>query len=135
MAAVPIEVPAQNVDAVLGSAGRLARGELTAIAWPTAPEARWKVTFAGEGGPREVTVDDRSGQATPPPPPKPETTARLMRRIHDGTGTGTVWQVIIFVGGLVPALLAVTGIIMWVTARRRRAAMERRHGARRTALA
>ena len=30
---------------------------------------------------------------------------------------GTVWQVAIFVGGIIPALLAVTGITMWVGSR------------------
>ena len=54
-----------------------------------------------------------------------------MRLIHEGTGTGPLWQTVIFLGGLIPAMLAITGIIMWVNARRRRAAMERRHGTRR----
>jgi uncharacterized iron-regulated membrane protein len=40
-----------------------------------------------------------------------------MRRIHDGNGMGLVWQIIIFLGGLIPAALAVTGIIMWWRAR------------------
>jgi hypothetical protein len=44
-----------------------------------------------------------------------------MRRIHDGTGTGPVWQLIIFLGGIIPAALAVTGILMWFNRRRRRA--------------
>ena len=33
-----------------------------------------------------------------------------MRRIHDGTGMGAVWQVIIFLGGVLPTALAVTGV-------------------------
>lgn len=40
-----------------------------------------------------------------------------MRRVHDGTDMGIVWQVIIFIGGIIPAVLAVTGIIMWWRAR------------------
>jgi hypothetical protein len=55
--------------------------------------------------------------------------ARLMRRIHDGTGMGTMWQVIIFIGGIIPALLAVTGILMWLHARRRDRAMRKRRAA------
>ena len=43
--------------------------------------------------------------------------ARLMRRIHDGDGMSVVWQVIIFAAGIIPAILAVTGIIMWWRAR------------------
>ena len=46
--------------------------------------------------------------------------ARTMRRWHDGTDMGAVWQVVIFLGGIIPALLSVTGIIIWWRARRAR---------------
>jgi hypothetical protein len=101
-----------------------ASGRLATIAWPTSSQSTWNVTVQANGNRAEVKVDDATGQVTPPPPPKPETTARLMRRIHDGTGMGTVWQVIIFLGGLIPAALAVTGIMMWLNVRRRRRSME-----------
>ncbi|HEX8468736.1 MAG TPA: PepSY-associated TM helix domain-containing protein [Allosphingosinicella sp.] len=107
-------------DEALAAARPLAGGGLVNLAWPSGPEARWKISFARPGGAAEVTVDDRSAEASPPKPPQAETTARLMRRIHDGTGTGALWQTIIFVGGLIPALLAVTGILMWLNARRGR---------------
>ena len=48
-----------------------------------------------------------------------------MRRWHDGTGMGALWQTIIFIGGLIPALLAVTGILMWLNLRRQRRLGER----------
>ena len=60
---------------------------------------------------------------TPPRPPRPETNARLMRRLHDGTDMGPVWQAIIFLGGIIPAILAVTGIVMWLRSRGWRAAL------------
>ena len=41
-----------------------------------------------------------------------------MRRIHDGTDTGVVWQVIVFLGGLIPAGLAITGVMMWLRGRK-----------------
>ena len=53
----------------------------------------WKIAFEREGGPAEVAVDDATGEVTPPRPPRPETNARLMRRLHDGTGMGLVWQI------------------------------------------
>jgi uncharacterized iron-regulated membrane protein len=43
---------------------------------------------------------------------------------------GALWQIIIFIGGLIPAMLAVTGVIMWWKARRRRTAMIERRALR-----
>ena len=57
---------------------------------------------------------------SPPEPPRPETLARTMRRWHDGTDMGIVWQVVIFLGGIIPALLSVTGLIIWWRARKAR---------------
>ncbi|HEX8124994.1 MAG TPA: PepSY-associated TM helix domain-containing protein [Allosphingosinicella sp.] len=119
-AALPIAEARLGPDEALAAARPLAAGGLVNLAWPSGPEAKWKISFARPGGPAEVTVDDLTGRASPPKPPRPETTARLMRRIHDGTGMGALWQTIIFVGGLIPALLAVTGILMWLNARRAR---------------
>jgi len=120
MAAPPAAATRLSPDAALAAARPLATGGLTGLAWPTGPEAKWKISFERPGGAAEVTVDDGSAKATPPKPPRPETTARLMRRIHDGTGMGAVWQILIFIGGLIPALLAVTGILMWLHMRRGR---------------
>ena len=129
MAATPIEAPALAPDAAVAAAQPHATGPMLTLTWPTDQKAEWKVSYQREGGPAEVTVDDRSGKAKAPKPPQPETVARLMRRVHDGTGMGTTWQVIIFIGGIIPALLAVTGILMWLHARRRGRAMRERRAA------
>ena len=89
--------------------------------WPTDQKAEWKIAFDRKGGPAEVVVADAGGKVCRPPPPKPETLARTMRRWHDGTGMGAAWQIIIFLGGIIPALLSVTGIIIWWRARKPRA--------------
>ncbi|MFX6023419.1 PepSY domain-containing protein, partial [Acinetobacter baumannii] len=60
----------------------------------------------------------------------PEPLARTMRRLHDGTRMGLVWQSVIFLGGLLPAILAVTGLIMWWRARGWRAQLKARQRAR-----
>ena len=57
---------------------------------------------------------------------EPETLARLMRRIHDGTGMGLIWQWVIFLGGIFPAVLTVTGVIMWWRARKWRGDLKAR---------
>jgi len=77
------------------------------------------VMVKGKGAPTEEKVQDSDASAKVSPP-KPETLARTMRRIHDGTGMPLVWQVIIFVGGILPAALSVTGILMWLRMRKRR---------------
>ena len=119
-----------TADAARAAAQRLATGPLVAITWPTDQSSAWKIAYARAGGPAEIAVDDATGAVTPPQPPRPETNARLMRRLHDGTNMGPVWQVIIFLGGIIPAILAVTGIVMWLRSRGWRAALAKK---RRTA--
>jgi uncharacterized iron-regulated membrane protein len=118
MGAAPLAATALAPEQALAAATPFATGALRSIAWPTAPERTWTVTFHREGGPAEVKVADGDGTAAAPAPPRPETTARLMRRIHDGTDMGVVWQVIVFLGGLIPAALAVTGVMMWLRGRK-----------------
>jgi uncharacterized iron-regulated membrane protein len=114
----PVELVAMSPDAVLQAARPLGRGELRSLSWPTAPDAQWSVTYIDGSARSEVKVADAGGAVTPPEPPRPETTARLMRRIHDGTDMGLVWQIVVFLGGLIPAALAVTGIMMWLRGRK-----------------
>lgn len=91
------------------------------IVWPTDKKPDWTLTI--DGG--SVGIADATGVAARQTAER-ESVARLMRRIHDGTGMGRLWQVIIFLGGLIPAGLAVTGIIMWWRARTWRSAVKAR---------
>ena len=121
MRARPLAETATLLDEAVKSASAFATGPLTTITWPTDKKAEWKVGYERRGGPADVTVADETGTAKKPKPPQPETLARTMRRWHDGTGMGPVWQSIIFLGGIIPALLSVTGIIIWLRSRRPRA--------------
>jgi len=129
--AQPLADTRLTADAAAEAAGSHATGALVSITWPTDKAPEWTIAFAREGGPAEIAVADAGGEVTPPAPPRPETIARTMRRWHDGDGMGLVWQVVIFVGGIIPALLAVTGIMMWLRARgwRRRIAKRRLNAA------
>jgi uncharacterized iron-regulated membrane protein len=113
----PLDQTRLTPDAALAAARPHGTGALVSVAWPTDRAPAWTLSFRRAGGNAEVKVDDRSGAVTPPPAVRPETTSRTMRRWHDGTGMGPVWQTIIFLGGLIPALLAVTGITMWLRTR------------------
>ncbi|NNM77882.1 PepSY domain-containing protein [Sphingomonas sp. ID1715] len=109
--------PVQQVDTVVAKAG----GQPVSIAWPTGKSPVWKIGL--ERG--EAEVADATG-AVAIKPPKPETIARTMRRWHDGTGMGPLWQVVIFLGGIIPAVLSITGITMWVNSRKWRKRPTRR---------
>lgn len=55
-----------------------------------------------------------------------EDVERVMRRVHDGTGMPLIWQIIIFVTGLLGPVLGITGVIMWLRGRFRDRRMRRR---------
>lgn len=112
----PLTNPKRDIDGAIASAQALLPGDVAKVEWPTDRAPDWHVTI----GRRMVTVAD-AGAAVVAAPPARETLARTMRRIHDGTRMGLVWQIVLFLGGLIPAVLAVTGIVMWWRARAWRA--------------
>lgn len=107
--AAPLAQTVLRVDDVVLGAG----GAPVSITWPTSKNPAWKVAL--ERG--EAEVAEASGTVKSRPA-QPETLARTMRRWHDGTGMGPLWQVVIFLGGIIPAALAVTGITMWIGTRK-----------------
>ncbi|WP_242184623.1 PepSY-associated TM helix domain-containing protein [Sphingomonas sp. CARO-RG-8B-R24-01] len=127
-----LERPSLPLDAVLSRAGSVTPGNIARVEWPTDRKPEWKVQFAGST-PAAVTVtvavDDATGRVKPARPER-ETLARTMRRLHDGTRMGFAWQLLVFLGGILPAVLAVTGIIMWWRARGWKAALKAKQRAR-----
>jgi uncharacterized iron-regulated membrane protein len=88
------------------------------------------VELAGAGGRRTVEVVDATGEAKAQRPRPaaggeggPDPVSRWMRKVHDGAGTGPVWQTVITLAGLAPAVLGITGVIMWLRRRARRLAV------------
>ena len=128
----PLAETRTSVDAALAAATPQATGALLSIGWPTDRKAEWTIQFETDGPPAEVKVSDADATALPSEPPRPETLARKMRRWHDGTDMGPVWQAVIFLGGIIPALLSITGIVIWARARKAR---RRANGAPRPAAA
>lgn len=129
--AKPLVKPAQPLDVAIGKARKFAGGgDLHSVAWPTDLTADWTVTFDAKGAPLGVKVADDTGGATAAPARQQGGVARWMRRIHDGTDMGALWQVIIFIGGILPAVLAVTGVIMWWRARSWKAELAAKKAAR-----
>lgn len=94
-----------------------------AVFMPLQPTQSWRVQLRSPDseGVFTVLVDDRSSAASKVPPLSGDLIARWIRVIHEGGGLGPVWQVLVFVCGLVPTLFAVTGLMIWLRSRRSRA--------------
>lgn len=121
MRARPLEAPTTPLATAVEHAVAAAPGTVRSVAWPTDQTPEWSIEVAPERGqPASVNVADADGSAKVAATrerPQRQTIARTMRQIHDGQDTPFVWQLIVFLGGLLPAILAVTGIIMWWRAR------------------
>jgi uncharacterized iron-regulated membrane protein len=126
----PLEQAALTPDAAVAAAREQAGdAALATVNWPTNERPDWTIGFErAEGGIADYRVADGGGAVTPPGPAQPETVARVMRRWHDGQGMGFVWQLLIFLGGIIPAILAVTGILMWWRSRKWRGGVKRPSG-------
>lgn len=127
--AAPLAAPAQDLGTVVAAARGKAQGTLAAVTWPTDQKPVWTVSIKPAAGkPVTVAVEDAGGAASIDRAGQPNAggTARLMRKLHDGTDMGMVWQVLIFLGGVLPAVLAITGVIMWWRARGWRATLRQR---------
>lgn len=126
----PLPAPRMRANDALAAAQQAAGGapgaRLAQLTLPTqGDKPAWRIQLKGAGpGPVSVRVADSSGKARVQDgapadgPGGGDPFARFMRRLHDGSGYGLVWRVIISVAGLAPALLGVTGIVIWLNQRR-----------------
>jgi uncharacterized iron-regulated membrane protein len=90
--------------------------------------ATWRVQLRDPGSNdiATVMVNDRDGTARSLPDPLAgDRAAQWIRRLHDGSRGGPLWQIAVFLTGVFPPIFAFTGIVMWLR-RRRRAAVAKR---------
>jgi uncharacterized iron-regulated membrane protein len=82
----------------------------------------WRAQFRdADQNPVTVTVDDQGGAARRLPDPLAgNRAAQWIRWIHDGSRGSEVWRFIVFLTGVFPVIFAVTGVMMWLRARRNR---------------
>jgi uncharacterized iron-regulated membrane protein len=83
----------------------------------------WRVQLRPADGDElvTITVNDRTGAAARLPDPLAgDRAARWIRAIHEGSRGGPLWQVMVFLTGVFPAIFVATGIVMWLRGRRRR---------------
>jgi hypothetical protein len=99
---------------------------ILSLRWPMERTPEWTASVTVAGKAMDVTVHDAT-RAVAQQPARSGGVARFMRQLHDGNGYNPLWQTIIFVAGIAPLLLGITGVIMWLRTRgwRRRAAMRR----------
>jgi len=128
--APPLAYPATALPTALAAAAAARPGEqVAAVTWPqTGERPAWRVEFRGKGpAAAPVSIDDRSGKARPARAgggqPQRSPFALWSRKIHDGTDMGRLWQAVIFLGGLAPTVLSLTGLVMWLRRRARRRAL------------
>lgn len=124
--APPLAAPGLPIDmAVAAAMAEQPDRKLASINLPT--EGRrpaWRIQFAGEGHvlPVTVQISDADGSVVKgrAGADQPDPLSRRMRKIHDAQETPFIWQLLVFLTGVAPPLLGVTGIIMWLRRRARR---------------
>lgn len=67
-----------------------------------------------------MTLDERSGALTPVTTQLSGDRAALMiRGLHEGSRGGALWQVFVFVCGVLPTVFVITGVLIWLRSRKR----------------
>lgn len=122
----PVSTPHLSVDEAVNAALAAVPGATaSAISYPSGKPLAWRITLRHDGAPLNISVDDATGTARAPSaggqgaPRSGDNIASLIRNLHDGAGMGIVWQMIVFLTGILPAFLTITGIIMWLSRRKR----------------
>ncbi len=98
----------------------VAGSRLAAIFLPTQQSGAWRVQLRDAEAAETTTimVDDRSGTPGRVTPLAGDRAALWIRAIHEGGRGGFIWKVLVFVCGVLPAVFAITGVVIWWRSRR-----------------
>lgn len=124
--------PTRSPDAVVAAAQAAAPdAKLLALSFPAGQNPAWRVQMrSADGRSLSLSVSDANGEVKSntrtAAPTRGDSFSRLMRNLHDGGGMGLTWQIIIFIGGVLPAALTVTGVVMWLRKRNNKTALNNR---------
>jgi uncharacterized iron-regulated membrane protein len=130
--APPLDAPRLGVDEAVSLALEASGGQASGVTWPSeGGKASWRITVARPNGDDEATVrvSDDTGKASAeadgrPRPGPADTLSPFVRKIHDGSNTPFLWQLIIVLAGLAPSVLGVTGLVMWLRKEGRKARLK-----------
>jgi uncharacterized iron-regulated membrane protein len=123
-----LQNPRLTIDQALDAAiAAQTQAKAAALFAPTQPNPAWRVQLRRADATELTTVlvDDRSGTAAITTPLAGDRTAQWIRWIHEGSHSGVLWQVIVFLCGIAPPVLGVTGIVIWLRQRANRKALAR----------
>ena len=97
------------------------------ISFPNPQTGAWRVRLreADKAEPVTILINDRSGDISVVQPLSGDRTASWIRWLHEGSHSGEVWRFVVFLSGVMPAVLGVTGILIWLRQRRQRALIKR----------
>jgi uncharacterized iron-regulated membrane protein len=97
----------------------------------SAPQILWHLYALDRNGDgQSLLLNDKTAELTAVPPLRGgNRVARVVHHLHEGDGFGTIWSAIVFATGMLPVLLAVTGLLMWLRGRKTRASRMERVGA------
>ena len=109
-----------NVDAAV-SAAVAAEPDRSpaAIFMPPQQNPAWRIQMraAGSDDLSTVMVDDRSGSVNKVTPLSGDRIGQWIRWIHEGSNSGILWRVLVFLCGVFPTIFAVTGVFIWLRSR------------------
>ncbi len=122
--------PQRSLAEIYNVATARPNSAVAAIFFPAPQTGAWRVQLRedGKSEPTTILIDDRSGAVRTVEPLAGDRIAFWIRWLHEGSHAGEVWRLIVFVTGLMPAVLGVTGILVWLRQRRQRALMKANHG-------
>jgi uncharacterized iron-regulated membrane protein len=113
--------PHIDVDRAVEIASASAAGSrAAAIFLPTQQNQAWRLQLRGQNSETLTTVlvDDRSGALTNVVPQSGDKIAQWIRWIHEGSHSGVLWQILVFLCGILPTGFAITGTMIWLRKRK-----------------
>ena len=118
LAAEPSARPAALFLPVSTGGGRRSEDSAAAPVW------RIQVRTPDVVQPATLLINDHTSAVERlPDPAAGDRVAQWMRWIHDGQRGGIVWQIFVFLTGILPLVFGITGVVMWWRGRQRRKAL------------
>ena len=118
---------ARSPAEIFATASARPNSAVDVISYPNPQTGAWRVRLREDGKTEPVTIliNDRSGDVSVVQPLSGDRTASWIRWLHEGSHSGEIWRFVVFLSGIMPAVLGVTGILIWLRQRRQRALIKR----------